>query len=171
MRGALGYLWRVPGNVLALWGGKNILPPEKMPSKWYHWLGSGTCLHFALVFDLHVMFSSMLIWEWRKSLHFFLKVSKNFTNFRLMCSHNQWTIWSNLFTLIIGLRNNLFVQTVEDWSYWNPKTACRVPWVVTSIGSSINFWRLNVRSMGLLSTFEDWMLEVWVCYQLLKIEC
>jgi len=149
-------------------GGKNILPPENMPSKWYHWLGSGTCLRFALVFDLHVMYSSMLIWEWRKSLHFFWRFPKIFTNFRLMCSHNPWTIWSNLFTLIIGLRTNLFVQIVEDWSYpmhqigvtESQKLLARVPRVVTSVGSSINFWRLNVRSMGLASTFEDWMFKV-----------
>jgi hypothetical protein len=71
-----------------------------------------------------------------------------------MCSHNPWTILSNLFTLIIGLRTNLFVQIVEDWSYpmhqigvtESQKLLARVPWVVTSIGSSINFWRLNVRS-------------------------
>jgi hypothetical protein len=49
--------WQCASSV----GGKNILPPGKMLSKWYHWLGSGTCLHFALVFDLHVMYNSMLI--------------------------------------------------------------------------------------------------------------
>jgi hypothetical protein len=120
MWGALGYLRRVPGNVLALWVVRTFYLLKKCPQ--YGTIG------------LALVHASTLHWY-------------------LICMWCIVVCWSES-----GGRACTFFEGFQKTE--SQKLLAKVPWVVTSVGSSINFWRLNVRSMGLVSTFEDWMLEV-----------